>query len=278
MSVIYKGSKLVQGPTTYTWKIGVGGSTRLSYTGAQQEIINQANYLQGLGYETVVTSGPLWTLEATIDIDLSKNPGTSEPEPTPQWELIPNQYIEDLFESTDIFSAELPAPLRSSIELKLKNPENTVNITIPESMLTPENIQKSNRIYVYKQMGVDGRRLYAVGLKRSIVVSDKYNVKWSIINVNKVWNTNTLISTYNVPTVFISLLPASRTEYKTIKMDDNSNNDVEIFYRWGWLESHPVYQLVSNNRVQISQEWVYGKYIMDASGDYGKGGLYKFAG
>lgn len=252
-----------------TWKIGTGGQTKRTFTGTQAEIVSLAIMLQSMGYETEVTSGPKWSLTATINVDLTTNNNNpTEIEPTPTWELVPHSLEQNIFECGRPFVAGLPTNVKASIENKLKNPQNENVFVVPfqyNEYKNPGLIANAFRVYSMKQMGIDGRQIYTLSLKRSIIVSSNFNVSWSINNVNFVLSTQKVISTYNVPNALRPLLPPSLRADETVPTNDNSvlTANVVIPFYYGWLEQHPAYQMVGNNKVQISQEWIYGKWVAD---------------
>ena len=139
MATIVKGSELVQGPSTYTWKIGTGGQTRLHYEGIEREITAKALELQASGYETTITSGPKWTLDATVDFDLITHPEGETEEPEPTWELIPKPIEQTIYQS-DRYIADLDSQIKSAIDAKLKKPNDTTLPIIPAGYYSLENI------------------------------------------------------------------------------------------------------------------------------------------
>lgn len=271
MPTKFKGSTLVEQPQVATWKIGTGGNTRRTFIGSPTEIVAQALFLQNLGYETEITTGPKYTLTATINVDLVTNPNTStEPEPTPTWELIPHPMEQSIYECGRPFVAALPSTVKASIETKLKNPQNKSLFVVPIEYSSAQLIDDAFRIYTMKSLGLDSRRIYTVSLKRSIIVSSRYTCNWSLDNVNAVLTTNKLINDYNVPMVMRGLLPPAYSAPEVIPIEDKTvaNRNVVIPFFYGWLEQHPSYQFVSSNKIQISQEWVFNKWVVGSETGY----------
>lgn len=269
MATIYKGTSLAEGPAVSTWKIGVGGQTKRTFEGKQTDITNKALELQYLGYETEITSGPKWTLVATINVDLATNPGGTEPEPVPQWEIVPHNLDQDILECGRALTAGLPSSVKAQIEAKLKNPQNK---SVPY-VLPADNayLSQALRIYALKQMGIDSRRVAAVSLKRTITVSSYYNANWSSIYNLRVWSKSGVVSYYGVPNVLVNLLPNGG--YKTENVSVGGQTVTLGFYE-GYLEQLPSYQTVGTNRISISQEWIYSKWLVDNNG---APGLYDFS-
>lgn len=273
MSTILKGKTLVEQPMVCSWKIGTGGNTKRTFTGTATDINNQALYLQQFGYETEITTGPKWTLVATINIDLATNPeSTTEPEPTPTWELVPHALEQNLYEGE--LGYQLPTEVKNTIESKVKNPNDNTKFIVPlEYARNATMVDRACRIYAMKQMGIDSSRIYTIALKRSIIVSSNYNLNWSIDNTNYVLSTNRVVSTYGVPNVLRSLLPDSSIADQNIPMTSIvANKYIIIPFYYGWLEQHPSYQFVGSNRIQISQEWIFNKWVASISTNTG---LYK---
>lgn len=278
MATIYRGEPIIEAPMVATWQIGIGGQTKRTFYGTEAEITSKSLELQIAGYETEVTTGPYWTLVATINIDLVNNPGGEggvEPEPVPQWELIPHVIQQDIFDTQRPFVLGLPNNVKESIEAKLKNPQNTSIFVVPPKVRSADWINKALRIYVYKRLGVEARQIYTVALKKSIIVSAQYNLQWSVDFVGTVLSNSRITSRYAPPSVITNILPPTYATTETVPVDQITAGGVGIgdaqvvvpFY-YGWLEQHPSYQTVANNRIQISQEWVWGKYIVGTNGLY----------
>lgn len=266
MSTIWRGTQsIVELPFDATSKIGTGGSTRRTFKGTQTAINNKAAELQLQGYETRVIEGAVYTLEATIQIDLATNPGaTTEPEPVPLWELVPHPLEQDIMECGRSWVELIPDTVKTAIEAKLKNPQNKSLFIIPaepaEYAQSVPLVNDAMRLYTMKQMGIDSRRIYTLSLKRSIIVSQNYNLNWSIDNVNYVLSTERVKSRYSVPLGLQSLLPPSSWENVSIYITDTPVRTIYIPFFYGWLEQHPSYSPVTNNRWQVSQEWIFNRY------------------
>jgi hypothetical protein len=274
MPTILRGQQLTEQPFVATWKNGQGGQTTRTFTGPRDLIISKKNELLAYGYETEVTEGAVYKLIATINIDLMDNKGdTVEPEPLPNWELEPHTMEQSIYECQRPFVTGLSTEIKASIEAKLKNPQNKSMFVVPMNVTSAATIDKALRIYVYKQCGIDGKQINPLSLKRSILVSSQYQLKWSIANVGNVLSTNRIISDY-VPSIGItSIMPPSSYFEETINIDNETAGGVYyphvvVPYYFGWLEQHPRYSTVGNNRIQISQEWVYNKWVVGPNGLY----------
>lgn len=269
MATITHGSDLVQGPSVYTWKIGTGGQTKLHYEGIESTITEKALELQQNGYETTITSGPKWTLDATVDYDLATHPDGDTEEPTPTWELIPKPIEQTIYQSNRRIS-DLDTQIKAAIDAKLKKPNDPSVPIIPAGFNSQENIEKAYRVYVLRQMGVEGRLTNSLSLKRSIVVSANYDVSWAIDNNYKVLPTSKVIGDYDVPSVFANLLPAGGRADLSPIIDGFFT--IDLYFYDGWLEMPPTYQLTGGNRIQVSQEWIYNRWSISPNTtdlDYG---------
>lgn len=272
MATILHGSTLVEEPMVCTWKIGTGGQTRRSFKGTSSEITNKANELQVLGYETEITTGPKWSLTATVNVDLTTNPNgdtvNNEPEPVPQWELVPHIKEQSIYECERPFVLALNSDIKACIENKLKNQQNKSIFVVPSGVTNSLLIAKALRVYMYKQAGMEGRAINILSLKRSILVSSNYRLNWSINNAMKVISDSKLKALYAPPTAIYNILPDTYASTEYVYYDVNAQFTLEIPFYYGWLEMHPSYQTVGNNKIQISQEWTYGKYTVGDNGMY----------
>lgn len=275
MATTWHGQDITELPMVSTWKIGTGGRTTRTYKGKEAPITNKANELQLLGWETEITTGPVWTLVATYNVDLITDPGGDgqTADPVPVWELTPNNFEMSIFECQRPFVNGMPQNVRTRVEAKLKNPQKYSMEFLPPEQANNQDLQNAAaRVYHYKQMGVDGKLAHTLTLKRSIVVPLNYTLTWSTVNAEKVLSTNRVISEALPPANIRQLMPSSYASNEVVGGVEGywsvvaGNMDINFYF--GWLEYYPSIQTVGSNRCQISQEWVYNKWIVGATGFY----------
>lgn len=262
MSATIRGQQtLIEGVSVSTWKIATGGNTVRNFTGTQTDVVNKALELQAQGYETEITSGPVYKLKATVTYDTNTNPGNTEPEPEPIWELVSTPKDVDLLECDDLtIIKKLSTATKEAIRTRVREQDSVIPILGADQLdnTYASVLPYAERTYALMQSGLEARHTFDLALKRSIIVSRNYNLNWSITYSNWVLSTTRIIALYNVPVVLRSLLPSSnwsKVYINTPTPDTAGTNYLDFF--GGWLEQHPNYRTVANNKVEISQEWIY---------------------
>ncbi len=257
----------VQGPVKSTYSRNKGGQTTITYTGAEADIIGLATVYQQSGWETTIEQGPVWKLTVVLSSDINTNPGGNEPEPEPAWEVVGHSIQTNILESKRPFTNFTPSD-KSAIEYVLKNPVTAAPFS---TILTHQDATTiGNAVIVLNlyKAGVEFKEQFIPTLKRTITVSRNYVPTWELANVGKVVSRAKLIALYDVPAPVQALLPpigSADNQCSTI-LDIDNVRLVDTFR--GFLESYPTYQTSSNNKVQISQEWVFNKWSAGDDGLY----------
>jgi len=109
----------------------------------------------------------------TYPVDIILHGINSQPVPIAIWELSYQQIEQSLYNAKDrIFIGKLSPQDIRNIDAKLRNPTNT--------SLTPYDLETNDDIgtvtYNLKQAGVEGRVLFIPILKRTIIVSNNYDI------------------------------------------------------------------------------------------------------
>lgn len=266
---IWRGSTLERTSVISTWDPKNGPGTEITYDGTETDVLNKAAELQGLGYSTKITKGagsPVYKMVATIAAAIDGGVVPPPEEDSTSWELTPHSVEQGIFECGRPFIYGIPSNVKAAIEAKIKNPQNENLFLVPVDSLTDQAlINKAFHVYALKQAGADGRQIFSVSLRRSMTVSREYNVNWSIEDVNYVLSNNYLISKVNVPLSIRGLMPATGTANETVVID---NLTTTLNYYFGWLEMHPTYQISGNDKYNLSQEWVWNKWLTGDGGYY----------
>lgn len=246
---IYLGAYLlgpVQGTITVQNKQRSGGSTQVVYMGKPQDIYDYyLDYYYG-GYEVQLVTGQntgVWTLTATLNRDVITNPNIADP-PNDTWQLHPTITTHNILECTDRpIIASLTTAGKEAIESQIKNPLNMATANYQGS-------DKTNVVAVYNLMrcGVEGKPNQFQSLMCTVTVASDYSLSWALTDCGKVLQKTTVVSNYQVPLAYSSLMPASTT----ITTDANG---VQTF--GGYYQSYPSIVNVGNNKVQVSMEWQY---------------------
>jgi hypothetical protein len=259
---------LIQQPSTTSYKLGAGGRVVDTWKGTDAvEVAAAVTNYRNAGYEVdTSSSGPVITLVATY---------TEDVEPDPIWSLTPHTTVQSIFETDRPFVLNVESTVRTSIEAKLKNPHNANLDFVPSTvdLNTSDGQAKQNaaaRIYHYKQMGLDGREINILELKRTIVVRINHPLTWTITNTNCVLSTNVLIG-YGVPVAYQSLMPSGGDDSETVTVEGYyapSAGAMPVPWYLGWLERYPSVQNIGGGKVQVEQSWVYNRWLVGDDGLY----------
>jgi hypothetical protein len=252
---------VVEGQIKINVKPLVGGTTERNFKGKEADIKAKAIELQALGYETTITSGkPAWELIATLPWDISQF--TSEPDPVAVWEVKGHALERSILECTDRdLVSNLSSAVKASIEYKIKNPTSAEPLI--ETNADLPMFENAWLVYNLMRAGVESRQEWTIEVTRTITVSKAYSFNWSLANVGKVLSKGSLISVYNVPSQRQNSLPNSSSSITNV---GTAADPIWVFF--GYLEQYPTIQDVSNNKVQISQSWIYNKWSAGAKGLY----------
>lgn len=249
MSDIQYGSTLVEQPAKFTENSDGSGTTVYSYVGSQAQIIGKYQQLKAQDFYTFTFEGGLtWTMDASLPYNALAY--SSEPEPEPQWNIEGNAGEQNILESNISIVTTLGTDTKERILQALKNPNKNIPLVAPTS---GSQLTNATKVYNYMKIGADSKRFNTVTVTRQITVSRRYVSSWDLRYVGTVLSKLSLANTTNMPSWVQVLLPNSAYIDK--------GNGITAFA--GFLEEHPKYQNVANNKVQISQAWIYNEWISD---------------
>lgn len=256
MAVIKHGNlSIAQGPTTYRWKPFVGGSTQTSWEGDWTLIVSQTLVYRHAGWETesIYNGNNKGTLTATLNSDLTINT-----DPNIIWEIQDTPSQQSILEATDRpIVANLSTTTKAAIEAQIKSPEKTIPLITNDTISELDNALK---VYNLMRIGLESKLSHIITVRRTIIVPYQYTPTWTLANVEKVLSKNAFVSEYLVPNYLIPILPDSDS---SIQIDQNG---VETFK--GFLVHFPNYTTTSQNKVQVTQDFVWFKWSAGPNGLY----------
>lgn len=256
MAVIRGEKNLIQTETKLSTDPKNNGSTVYSFTGDETLVRNKALQMVAAGYAVdIQPDGPFWNLNCTINYNAEDNPG--EVEPSSQWELILNGEEEGILESDRPIITGLTTKTKTAIEYKVKHPESKALWVEKERVTNTAYMAVAGEIYALMASGVKSRRIFTQTLKRTITVSTRFNVSWLQDTAGKVLSTGVMIGRYAIPAQVAVLLKPTSTVVLN-QNDGNAYNQIQCVY--GWLDNGVSYRLSSQDKIQISQEWLYNKW------------------
>jgi len=282
----------VKGITSSNGNAKTGGISTQHWEGTQAQMMYGAQQAETLGYEYELKGGATWTLDVTYPVDIILHGINSQPVPIAIWELSYQQIEQSLYNAKDrIFIGKLSPQDIRNIDAKLRNPTNT--------SLTPYDLETNDDIgtvtYNLKQAGVEGRVLFIPILKRTIIVSNNYDIStippignWSDKNAGKVMLTSELLNLYNnapnplsnLSATDVTQLTQNHTTLNVGRYDVNGNYfntpvmgpvfDCESLINSyvGWLQYPIENQTLSVHKKQYSQQWIFNQWSFGTFGLY----------
>ena len=243
---------------------GQGGSTGTSYFAwTLAEANTKINELSALGWQCSLTQdGPGYRINTTFNVNIDQNPPEQPVEPTSQWSLVKQLDTDNLLESDRAIIKQLTTKTKELIRTRLKKPDSIIPIVEYEKLNDEQYIKDAVRVYSLMLIGITGKKIFIKTLKRTITVTDNYNSTWLQDSEGKVITTPTMITRYDIPAAVSVLMPNPAPSVVTTNAADNDPTNL-VKLQYGWLDMGTDRQFSSNNNIQISQEWQYGKWPFD---------------
>ena len=279
---------LVQGTISTTWNIKSGGQSQIVYRGREDQVTAIAKNAQQDGFEYQIQGGHIWTITITFPLDVIVNSFSNEPNPIAAWELTSTPVEQNILEAKDRnMIGGLTSDAKKIIEQNLRNPRSVLP-PVPTS-----NVAGTVNATVVQNLrfaGVEGKLLFVPTLKRTIIVSNRFNPQWKSDSNGKLFTTEQLVVRYGtaaanggdpksaLPDFLAQVIPIS------LPLRIVSSANVQLYVEQigyldlafitsdgivsyvGWLEYPPEYQTISLNKIQISQQWVFNRW---SAGPYG---------
>ncbi len=267
IDVIKRGSaNYSQGPTIYRSKLYGGGSTETSFEGDYTSLVSIAVAYFDAGWETELTRrGPSQTNNednyASLKVTYNKDTSQPDKEPTVVWEIQEHPIEQNLLEATDRnIVKDLNTETKQLIEYRIKNPLSNSPLINPDDDDQVAQFDNARTVYNAMRIGIETRLSHTVTAKRTIIVAAQYTPLWTLDNVEKILSKNQLVGQYVVPTYLQGILPDS----SGFTTDARSN----ITTYKGYFVHFPTYSTQANNKVQVSQDFVYNKWFAGPNGLY----------
>ena len=258
-------------PRKINWNASSLGTTTKVYTsGTRNSIVRLAQFYANLRATVEIEEGPVYKLTVILPYDefadLDEDPSIYA-----IWEIIPQAREYNIF-SAGIYSPNvrngpiipgrrfLPTELKTAVEYANKNPSATLNLTVASGYSTYAYLAENYAALM--KMKVDSVASYAQTLKRSFIINNSTPINsYDPLGINDnmevpVLHRNTLIGSYNVPDrIAIHMLPS----YKRF-ITDIAKDSVILAALAGYLPKAPTYQMITPNKIQFSQEFIWGEW------------------
>lgn len=220
-----------------------GDETVWEIEGPKETVLPLLQELRNAGYAGTYIEDKSPVARVQYQVPQIDDPGSGEPPPEvpiPVWEMFSNAVEIDILEANGIFQ-QMTDEDRRKIREAINNPQEGRSPAVTGAAL---------EVYLLMLKGVRSVRVNQVTLRLSRSVSSAFAVWNSILNNNFVYTSATLRSVEGVPTNIF--LPAS-------------SNDGEFVT--GWLKKFPGIQTTGFNKIQLTQEWEFGKWSVFVYGN-----------
>lgn len=228
-----------------SWSPVHGWSRVINFEGPSDAINALMVELRSLGapFRLTRNASPRATIEVDAQGLMGDEPqGVETPENT--WEFFSNSV------EIDLLDADVPA-INALSDAEKRRIRDAVNSPDPDNPPTLSGDAET----IYKLM-LSGMKSFTVNvptLRKSVVVSNRSQIRASLTNVGKIISTTTLRLQEEIPTSILFDLPDLTTS--------------RTGFAYGWFKRHPTVQHSGLDRVTISQEWTYGLWPTIIYGD-----------
>lgn len=280
-------NNLVEGNTTSTWNARSGGTSKTVFKGTQAQITALAQDAKASGWEYNIVGGHIWTLEVTFPWDIIVDQTEAQSNPLYVWELVNTPFERDIMELTDRpFIAALSVQTKDTIDLKLKTNNRTAPAYAPNDSNNLNVMVDATVAHALKRSGVRGKQSIVQSLRRTVIVGNRFdstNLVDASLNF-KVMTKSALLAKYNananplnnIPQVLVGAMPEtlplkvyqSPGNYTTTNVSGYSMDQNGINTFVGYLQYPPEYHMISVNKVQITQHWVFNQWSAGTWGLY----------
>lgn len=200
------------------------------------------------GWDVKMSGGSQWTVTATLGYDINAA-GSSMPEST--WEIGGTPVDQNLFESSINIVTGLSTTTKTLIEARLKAPATVAPLT---TVAEVSQLTNATKVYNLMRAGADSKRIFLPSVKRSVTLNTGFSgLTWTLGNVGNVVSRSNLISLFGVPNLIQPLLDNSAFTTDTAGIQTYT----------GYLVFYPTVSYTGNNKVQVAQEFLYGKWSTD---------------
>lgn len=250
----------------------LGSTVKVYSSTTKASIIALGTFYAGWGATYEIEEGPIYKITVTLPYDEFTNVD-QYPLNWAFWEIIPNQIDRSIFD-VGIYSPSVSGGQISSTRQKInleqkaavdyaaKNPTLTVNLSVKNDPDWTSKQYIAQNFLALSRLKADSMMAFTQTLKRSVILNAKSSqIVDPIQNTNAYGNfvvaKNDLISLFNIP---IGISPYMRDSYSRLRTIQGQDG-VTLVGLAGYLVKPPTLQLISPNKIQLTQEFVWDEWL-----------------
>lgn len=218
-----------------------GSYTIRTWEGTQSAIESQAASLPITCTWEIREGVGVYTLEARYGT--AKGGSENDPPASDIWEFTSNAVEKDILESDNAAVTAVSQLNIARIRDYILNPPKD---GIEEGDFDGATASSAFSLYKLMASGVKSVRVDAVIARHTQTVSLGYSIRPALTNVGKIVTSGSMLSQEGMPAAVLYNLP------QTVA------NDVRFI--WGWYKKYPTVRMAAFSKMQIEQEWEYGRW------------------
>ncbi len=245
-------------PPKFDWDKTRGATTTRSYKGTPAQILALETAFKFAGWNTSVTEGAVWTLEASLAAD-DRNGSPQSDTPTDLWELSANKTEKDVLSSNITVVKNLSAEDKAFLRAIMDGKEDPQDWDLTSAESTPDwsgdstQQARADQLFFAIVAGMKSRNINVPTLRHTMTASRDYEFQSALTGVGEIFSKAALGRAEQIPSWIFNNLPADPASNPFTRTDG-----IHVFT--GWNKSYPQIQVAAFSKSQIITEWEYGEW------------------
>jgi hypothetical protein len=256
------------------------GTTTKIYTCSTKSSLQQlAEFYISYGGSVEMEEGPVYKLTVNLPWDEITNLDT-DPSKFALWEITPHAIERDIFR-TGIYSPSVQGGqisttrlkvnnyIKAAIEQSYKNPTMTVNLSVQKQWASAQYLAET--YLALKRLRAEGVSAFTQTLKRTLILNSRTTafgtdpLSENSATVNYIISSTDMVSAYSVPAAIQPYMLPSYSKFITVDGQD----PVNLVVLGGYIAKRPTIQMVTPNKLQFTQEFVWDEWLDSLYKPYG---------